>query len=165
MRLGVIGDGALTTGTPLTPQYPARVFPPMAGPNGGTFVTVAFLGGFEKVDLCRVSNRCTGMLVHYPKGPPTVLGQWRSSCVAEHSCIYSSGTKSISNIYFRTSGSGYRRIVTNIGFSEDNGEAAPDSECHIFNLGMVSLLANSVTCNLLRCSYSISPGGSQISAT
>lgn len=165
MRLGVADDGAFMTCTPLTPQYPARVLPPIAGPNGGVFLTVAFLGGFEKIDLCRVSGRCTGMLVHYPQGPPSVLGQWHSSCVAEHLCIYSSGTKSINNIYFRISSSENCKIVTHISFSEDNCEATPDSQYHIFNLGMVKLLANSITCNLLRCSCSISPGGSQSSAT
>jgi len=68
MRLGATGDGTPTTTTPLTPQFRICEIPPIAGPNARLFLLVAILSGLEKVDLCRVSNRCIGILIHYING-------------------------------------------------------------------------------------------------
>jgi hypothetical protein len=68
MRLGITSDNTHTTTTALTPQYHICEIPPIAGPNAGLFLSVAILSGFEKVNLCRVLDRCTGILIHYVNG-------------------------------------------------------------------------------------------------
>ena len=73
MRLGVIGDVTLPTATPLTAQYSLCEIPPIAGPNAGLFLSIAVLSGLKKVDLCRVSNRCIGIMIYYLNGLVVVL--------------------------------------------------------------------------------------------
>jgi hypothetical protein len=94
MGLGVIGDGTPTTTIPLTPRYHVSKIPPIAGPDAGLFLSVAVLSGLEKVDLCRVSNRCIGVLIHYVNGLIAVLRQWWTTDVSQHSCIYKSDNES-----------------------------------------------------------------------
>jgi hypothetical protein len=65
MRLGVISDRTPLTTTSLTPQYCFCEIPPIAGPNARLFLSIAVLSSFKKVDLCRISNRCIGIMIHY----------------------------------------------------------------------------------------------------
>ena len=105
MRLGVIGDSNSKSITHLNLQYPVCHHPylPSVGPNTGLFLSVAILSSLQRVELCRVANRCTRVMIHYLKGLPVVLRQWHTSCPLQRTCIYDSHRPNIaSKIYFRT---------------------------------------------------------------
>jgi hypothetical protein len=145
MRIGVVGDGTSPTTTPLTPQYSLCPIPPIAGPNAGLFLSVAILSDLEKVDLCRVSNRCIGIMIQYTNGLIIVLGQWQTAGVAQHSSIYKSDNKSDTtsapNIYFRMTRCERHNIVTDVSFSEDHsGAITLNSSYQVFGAGNVRSL-------------------------
>jgi hypothetical protein len=132
----------------LTPQYhDSPGWPPIATPTC-LFLSIAVLSGLTTVRLCRVGNRCTGMLMHYGTGPTVVLGQWHSPYIAAHSCIYNGDGPTITNIYFKMSKSQHYQIVTDIGFSMDWDEAVRDSDFQVFNIQTVKL---SHVWNVCRC--------------
>ena len=81
MRIGVHGDETSSILNPLKPRYlfHGGSIPKIGTPKSGLFLSVASLNGLKKVDLCCVGNRCTGLLIHYVKGPTVPLGQWRRS--------------------------------------------------------------------------------------
>jgi hypothetical protein len=138
---GVIGDSTTRIAAPLTPQYHENVSPPFPGPNGGTFLSVASLSGLKRVDVCRVENRCIGILIHYTNGLSEVLGQWRVQGVVHHSCIYNSDMEDITYVRFTITLFGNHKIVTNVRFLNDtNEEAKEGSEYRIFKLGQVKFL-------------------------
>ena len=87
MGHGVTDDYVSRVAPPLTPQYHARIFPPFPGPNGGTFLSVADLRALKKVDPCRVSNRCIGILIQYANGQSAVLGQFEGLKKRLHSKV------------------------------------------------------------------------------
>lgn len=153
MRLGVTSDGISGTATPRAPQYHACdiPLPPIAGPNAGLFLSVAVLHDLEKVDLCRTSTRCTGILIHYVDGRSVALGQWRNLDVSQHSCIYNNSTTSTLDLYFKMARSGSHKIVTDIRFSEHTSEAVPDAEYQVFGMGTVKMSANLLAGELLTC--------------
>ncbi|KAH9208844.1 hypothetical protein DL95DRAFT_32875 [Leptodontidium sp. 2 PMI_412] len=137
MRLGVIGDGTAPGATPLQPQYHNCGFPspPIGAPNAGLFLSFAVLHGLERVDVCRVKNRCTGLMIHYLSGRTSVLGQWHASCAPQSSCIYDSHGPAITNIYFEMSRCKDRQIVTAVSFAPSTAEATSDSEYRVFSVG------------------------------
>lgn len=147
MRLGVIGDGTTTRAAPLTPQYHNCDFPspPIGTPNAGLFLSFAVLSGLERVDVCYVDKRCTGMLIRYVDSHTVALGQWHTSCVSQCFCIYNSSGPSSTKIYFRMSKTRDRQIVTAISFSPDTVEIMQDSDYQVFNVGEVRLQADSNT--------------------
>jgi hypothetical protein len=125
MRLGVIGDGNSELITHQTPQFPACDSPylPSVGPDAGLFLSIAVLSGLKKVELCRVANRCTGVMITYLKALPLVLGQWHTSLLSQQTCIYDSNRPSTpSEIYFKISKSGDHQVVTDISFSVDRSK-------------------------------------------
>lgn len=145
MRLGVTGDGVPLKTAPLTPQYRVCRIPPIGSIGAGLFLSTAVLSGLDKVDLCRVSNRCIGMLIHYISGLTIVLGQWRTAGSLQYSCIYKSDNRtsptSITNIYFRITRSGRHTIVTDVSFLEDySGVVIPNSEYQVYREGEVRSL-------------------------
>jgi hypothetical protein len=140
MRLGVVGGSPTARAAPLLPQYHNCDAPsPIVGPNAGLFLSVAVLSNFQRVDVCRINNRYTGMLLHYFDGHTAVLGQWQISSVSCCSCIYNNSGPSISDIYFRLSKSGDHQIVTNISFLLAISEAISNCEYRVFNIGEVKL--------------------------
>ena len=172
MRIGVVGDGIPPTTTPLTPQYSLCPIPPIAGPNAGLFLSVAILSDLEKVDLCRVSNRCIGIVIQYTNGLITVLGQWQTAGVAQHSCIYKSDdksdTKSVPDIYFRMTRCRRYDIVTDVSFSKNYNKAiTSDSSYQVFGAGKVKSSSNLTTLQLANDMSFCSTlhGGSQSSMT
>ncbi|KAH6718638.1 hypothetical protein BKA61DRAFT_431482, partial [Leptodontidium sp. MPI-SDFR-AT-0119] len=72
-----------------TPQYIACNMPPnpSAGADAGLYLSFASLSGLKEVRLCRLGNRCTGIMIHYLHSPPVVLGQWHTSCLSRHKSI------------------------------------------------------------------------------
>jgi hypothetical protein len=112
-------------------------FPPIAGPNAGLFLSIAVLSNINKVDLCRVSNRCTGLLIHYLDGSTTTLGQWNGCHVSQHSCIYHSNQSSITNLCFGMAKFQNHSIVTDIRYSIGKNETELDSYNQIFGIGEV----------------------------
>jgi hypothetical protein len=140
LRLGTIGDGTAARAAPLPPQYYNCDFPsPLIGsPNAGLFLSSAVLDGPQRVDVCYIDKRCTGMMIHYHTGPTIVLGQWHTSCVSRRSCIYDSSGPSITNIYFLMLQSGDRQIVTDISFSPDTSETTPARDYRVFGVGEVN---------------------------
>lgn len=160
-KLGIIGDGVSPMTTPLTPHYHVCDFPVIASPNAGLFLSVAVLSGLQKVDLCRIENRCTGILMRYNSGLTLVLGQWHVPSVSQHSCIYDSPTEYTANICFRLTALKRHKIVTSIMFSEDSGESVvSDPECQVFSPGTVMLSAHN-NIHFANILYSIFLGGSQ----
>jgi hypothetical protein len=75
MRLGVTSNSFSLKTTPLTPQYRVCGIPLIGSIGAGLFLSTAHLSDLEKVDLCRVSNRCIGIMIHYISGLTVVLGQ------------------------------------------------------------------------------------------
>ena len=137
MRLGVTGDGTTRRAAHLPPRYhncdcPS---PPIGTPGAGLFLSVAVLSSLERVDICHVDKRCTGMLIRYLDSRTVVLGQW-NTYPSRYSCIYNGSEPGITKIYFRMSKFGDRQIVTAISFSF---EAAPDSHYQVFTIGQVRL--------------------------
>jgi hypothetical protein len=63
---------------PMTPQYHAKSWLRSPSSNRIGFPSVAIFSDLQKVDLCRVTNRCIGMLIQYISGKTEILGQWRS---------------------------------------------------------------------------------------
>lgn len=143
-RIGVTGDGTPARATALPPQYYNCEFPWFLKgmPNTGLFLSLAVLSGLERVDVCRVYQRRTGMLIHYTDGQTKVLGQWHASCPWQHSCIYNGSGPAISNIYFRMSKAGNSQIVTDISFSPNTVETTPDSDYVVFSVREVRLNAH-----------------------
>jgi hypothetical protein len=139
MRLGVTGDDVPLKTTPLTPQYRVCRIPPIGSIGAGLFLSTAVLSGLDKVDLCHVSNRCIGMLIHYTSGLTVVLGQWRTAGGLQYSCIYkSNGETDLTNIYFRLTRTERYTIVTDVSFSEDySGVVIPNSEYQVYCVGEV----------------------------
>jgi len=144
MRLGVTGDSNTTRAAPLLPRYQNCDFPspPIGSPNAGLFLSVAALSGLEKVDVCQIGKRCTGMLMHYLNGLVLVLGQWHASCVSHRYCIYNNNGRNIINIYFELSTFGQHQIVTDISFSPNIVETTPNSNYQVFGVEEVMLQAN-----------------------
>jgi hypothetical protein len=132
--LGIVNDSLPQMVSASTPQYhDSPRWPPIATPTH-LFLSIAVLSGLKTVYLCRVGNRCTGILIHYTTGPAVVLGQWHSTYISEHSCIYNGDGPTITNIYFRMSKSQRFQIVTDIGFSLDLDKAVQDSNFQVFNI-------------------------------
>ncbi|PBP19331.1 hypothetical protein BUE80_DR009929 [Diplocarpon rosae] len=136
MRLGVTGDGTALGAAPLQPQYHQCGFPsPQIGsPNAGLFISIAVLHGLERVDMCRVKNRCTGLMIHYYGSRTSVLGQWHASCASQSSCIYDSNSPAATDIHFKISSHKDRQIVTGVSFTPFMTEVDPDSTYHVFSV-------------------------------
>ena len=81
----------------------------------------------KKAYVCRVGERCMGLLLHYHKKPPAVLGQWHPVDLSEHVCIYDNEMFGPANIYFKTAPRDVDEIVVDIGFSIDKDEACQES--------------------------------------
>lgn len=147
MRLGIIGDGTTARAAPLMPQYHNCDFPspPIGSPNAGLFLSFAVLSDLQRVDVCHVDTRCTGMLIRYLDSHAVVLGQWQTSCISQFSCIYNSSEPSSTKIYFRMSKNRDRQIVTAISFSPDTVETTPESDYEVFSVGEVRLQVDSDT--------------------
>lgn len=163
MRLGVIGDGNSELKTYQTPQFPACDSPylPLVGPDAGLFLSIAVLSGLKKVELCRVANRCTGVMISYLKALPVVLGQWHTSLPSQQTCIYdSNGPSIVSEIYFRTSKSGDHQVVTDISFSVDNSK---DCDYQAFTTEKVT--TDLAIVSFANRTISLSHGGFQSSMT
>ena len=125
MRLGVVGDGNSELETHQIPQFPVCDSPyiPLVGPGAGLFLSVAVLSGLKKVELCRVANRCTGLMIYYLNALPVVLGQWHTSYNSQQACLYDdNGPSTVSKVYFRTSRSRDHNVVTDISFSADKSK-------------------------------------------
>jgi hypothetical protein len=139
LRLGATGDGTTQRVGPLNPQYHNCGFPspPIGTPNAGLFLSFAALHGLERVDMCRIENRCTGLLIHYLSGRTSVLGQWHVSCASQRSCIYDSDCPVVSNIYFEMSRYRDRHIVTGVSFTPSKAGTTSDSEYRVFGVGEV----------------------------
>jgi hypothetical protein len=135
--LGIVSDGLHLKVPPLTPQYYDSPDWPLIATPTHLYVSIANFVGLKTVHLCRVGNRCTGMLIHYVVGPTVVLGQWHSLYIAEHSCIYSGDGLAITNVCFRTSKSRQYQVVTNIEFSKESDEAVQDPNLQVFKVQMV----------------------------
>jgi hypothetical protein len=148
MRLGVTGDGIPPKTIPLTPQYLLCRVPRISVYGMDLFPTVAHLSNLERVDLCRDSNHCTGILIHYTDGLAAVLGQWRIADNLQYSCIYERDKThlSITNIYFRIAKSKWSDIVTDISFSEDrSGVVIPNTKYKVYRIGEVRSSSQSYT--------------------
>jgi hypothetical protein len=105
IRFGVIRDGNSELKTHQTPQFPAYDSPYLllVGPDAGLFLSIAVLSGLKKVELCRVANCCTKVIINYFRALPVVLRQWYTSFLLQQTYIYNSNRPSIvSEIYFRT---------------------------------------------------------------
>jgi hypothetical protein len=139
MRLGVTGDGTTPRAAPLHPQYHNCGFPspPIGTPNAGLFLSFAVLHGLERVDMCRVEKRCTGLMIHYLGGRTSVLGQWHTSCASQSSCIYDNNGPAVTHIYFEMSRCRDRQIVTAVSFAPSTAETTSDSEYRVFSVGEV----------------------------
>jgi hypothetical protein len=74
IRLGVTSDGFPLKTTPLTPQYRVCGIPLIGSIGARLFLSIAHLSDLEKVDLCHVSNRYIGIMIHYISGLTIVLG-------------------------------------------------------------------------------------------
>ena len=163
MRLGVTADENSESKAHQNPQFHACDSPylPSVGPDAGLFLSIALLSSLKKVELCRVANRCIGVLINHLKAPPVVLGQWQTSLGSQQTCIYDSNRPSIvSIIYFRTSKSGDHQVVTDISFSVDKSK---DCDYQAFSTEKVrSELADVSFANR---AISLSPGGFQSSTT
>jgi hypothetical protein len=153
MQLSVTSDSVPQKTAPLTPQYRVCRIPLIGSISAGLFLSTTVLSGLDKVDLCRVSNRCIGMLIYYTSGLTVVLRQWRAAGGLQYSCIYKSDNRtsptSITNIYFRITRSGRYTIVTNVSFLEDYSRVViPNSEYQVYREGEVRSLYLAV-CSLL----------------
>lgn len=106
-KIGAVGDGNTIIEEPLLPQYIECEIPEptTAGRRPRLTHSVATLTDLKKVDVCRVGNRCTGLLINYYEAPPVVLGQWHTSQPSQHGCIFESsgrGLNTPTHVYFQT---------------------------------------------------------------
>ena len=122
-RLGIVFDG-----TPLSerlmPQSP-RIAPP---PNRHHFFSVAELKDVERVDVCRLRDRCTGLLIHYMNDHSTVIGQWHTSYSVEHLRIYDSDSSGSGHytVRFRIETREDYQFVADVSFSKRVEDATVD---------------------------------------
>jgi hypothetical protein len=165
-RLGVTGDGLVLSEMPpnVVPQYLECDAPELStgGPGTRLFLSVANCSDLKRVEVCRVGNRCSGMLIHYFTAIPVVLGQWHTHH-SKHDCIFQSSGPGIDNpsaFYFKTSTSGDHDIITDISFSPYMSEDGP---YHALSLNKVSLLLGQA--RLSNRASSLSHGGIQNSTT
>ncbi|KAH8598585.1 hypothetical protein B0O99DRAFT_615449 [Bisporella sp. PMI_857] len=91
-------------------------------------------GDSTKVDVCRIGERCTGILMHYVNGRALVLGQWRAFCASSYYCIYSKNRPRITDIFFKLSKTDQHQIVTEISFLPNTIEMTLSSDYQVFNV-------------------------------
>lgn len=136
-RLATLSDGASQGGKRLVPQFVASGYPgpPIAGPNAGLFFSSASFNEIQRVEVCHISSRCSGLLLHYANKTTAVLGQWHTSPNSRRSCIYDMDRLRPETICFKTTTSRKYRIVTDVSFTSEDVDAAPDVDYQKFNLG------------------------------
>ena len=148
-RLAIISDGSSQSSNCLMPHF-AACNPPIAGPNAGLFFSSASFSEIKRVELCRVNIRCTGLLIHYLNETMSVLGQWHTMRSSYISCIYDIMDRtSPEAIYFKMARSGKHQIVSEIGFSWVDADAAADVDYQNFNLEKVGHFASLYVRHLL----------------
>ena len=163
MRLGVIADGNSELKAHQSLQFPACDSPylPLVGPGAGLFLSIAVLSDLKKVELCRVANRCTGVMISYLKALPVVLGQWHTSLPSQQTCIYDSNRLStVSEIYFRISKCGEHQVVTDISFSVDKSK-----DCGYQAFSTEKVRSELADVSFANRTISLSHGGIQSSTT
>ena len=161
-RFGVAGDGLVLSEMPpsVAPLYLECIAPELSTERPGTrlFLSVANFSDMKRVEVCRVGNHCSGLLIHYYTALPVVLGQWHTHH-SKHDCIFQSsgpGIDSPSTFYFKTSWSGDHDIITDVSFSPYMSEDGP---YHVLSLEMVSFLLGQT--RLFNRDNSLSHGGIQ----
>jgi hypothetical protein len=99
---------------------------------------VAKFDQVQKIDLCCIADRCTGLLIHYLDNNSAALGQWYPENSSQHSSIYQgNGDKTATKIHFRMAYTEEESIVTEITVT--TGEAEGNSDVgKTFDLGEVS---------------------------
>ena len=152
-RLRVVGDELSVSPLPRVPQYMACKAPMLAKSTNPwpskLYLSVADLRDLRRVDICKVADRLSGMLIHYNKNPPVALGQWRTNKPTRHECIFDSNGPQLivpSYIYFKTSKLREdQEFVTDVSFSP---LIAEDGSYQAFSLQQVSSHANAKYCHL-----------------
>lgn len=81
--------------------------------------------------MCKVLERCTGLLISYQSGGDIVLGQWFTFGSAQLTRIYDSNAGTIDSIYFRLEKSGRHKIATGIAFSREDFGNEQDLEYYV----------------------------------
>lgn len=148
-NLGIVDDVSPVMVSPKTPQYYYSPAPWIAAPSY-LWLSVITLNRSEKVTLCRVGNRCTGLMIDYVEGPTQAFGQWHSSHISEHCCVYNKDKPSVSKVYFRMSQFERHNIVTDITFSTDgDDEMVLDSNTRVFDAQTVNLPDSLQVCQML----------------
>ncbi|TAQ90662.1 hypothetical protein B7494_g961 [Chlorociboria aeruginascens] len=138
--LGIESHDPSQTSPLLPPQYHNCLSWPAIASAHDVYISVAVMRDLKEAYMCRVGDRCTGMLLHYHTRPPTVLGQWHPVDASEHLCIYDGEILDPINIYFEMSpkDKGNRWIVVDIGFAINKTEAS-HRNLNVFNFETASL--------------------------
>ena len=152
--IGIIDDPTPLRVPALMPQYhnwPNSRCPRWIGtPDKDLYISTAYLDPLEEITVCKVGERCTGMMIRFSVSRITVLGQWQQECRSQHVCIFSSPTPKNINLWFQmkryyprenSTATTISHIVTDIGVSEDGRvEMLSGRDYRAFSPGEVSLL-------------------------
>lgn len=116
-----IGDESQQRQSPLHPYHNintysrTRLYPNLSGWPLAIFSSQAALSSVDVIKVCYVSNRCTGMLIHYANCSVETLGQWFESTRGRHDIIYDIRRDGMfDKLRFRLCGMGNLAVVENV---------------------------------------------------
>jgi hypothetical protein len=103
IRLSITSDSTFVSNTVLIPWYATLDFPSflIVSPNVRLFLLVAVLIDLKRVKLCRVTSRCTELLIHYINSLSAVFKQWYTFCASQHLCVYNNSRLNVNTVCFK----------------------------------------------------------------
>ena len=152
--IGVVEDSAPLRVPALMPSYhnwPNSRCPRWIGtPDKDLYLSTAYLDPLECITVCKVGERCIGMMICFSATKVSVLGQWKQAGRhgTVHVEIFRSATRRHVNMYFQmkryyprenSTATTISHIVTDIGVSEDGRvEMLSGRDYRAFSPGEVS---------------------------
>lgn len=122
-------------------------------PDKDLYISTAYLDPLERIIVCKVGERCIGMMIRFSATRISVLGQWKQAGTgrAVHTVIYHTPIRRPVNLWFQmkryyprenSTATTISHIVTEIGVSEDGKvEMLSGRDYRAFSPGEVSVPA------------------------
>ncbi|KAF7925980.1 hypothetical protein BELL_0346g00080 [Botrytis elliptica] len=112
--------------------------------NLGLYFSSGKFSQMKRVTLCRINERCAGILIHYLYKPPVVLGQWYKPEVSIHQIIYDRSHPPPSRIMFRSARfeNSEEGFVVDVSFTQE--EFSPvdtNDQVQVFDLALEEHIA------------------------
>ncbi|KAF5872981.1 putative btb poz domain protein [Botrytis fragariae] len=129
-----------------TPKQRPYIYLPQNSKYGDydLYFSSAKFSQMKRVTLCRINERCMGILIHYLFKPPVVLGQWYKPEVSSHQIIYDRSHPPPSKIMFRSARfeNSEEGFVVDVSFTQE--ELPPidmNDQVQVFDLALEQHIA------------------------